>query len=324
MAVAVLVGGQGFQEVFPEHGEGLQQCRPRDATPDADALGGKRLRGGHPAQMGSRAYRCLPGGPGTQRVARRGKSALCWRCAKVSGDAGGAQGGPRLQAGVSSRPRGLTVPEVGSTPWYPNAQAWRSPCLTGGVQCGEDCLSPVSGKTLKGGDSVVLQPPGRKGPSHPPRPRLATSGGGDAPAKPGGHGGALPSPMLPKHWPGRLWRWGERPGPPPRGSAECRPATPSRPTGVGRRDSRARGRHGRRVGRRMASVHPSHADAWSARMVRASPRSIASLSQSGWQGTGGRSTRCSVVGSRLSAPKGAHGSGLRGGKRPRRLQRAAP
>jgi len=208
MAVAVLVGGQGFQEVFPEHGEGLQQCRPRDATPDADALGGKRLRGGHPAQMGSRAYRCLPGGPGTQRVARRGKSALCWRCAKVSGDAGGAQGGPRLQAGVSSRPRGLTVPEVGSTPWYPNAQAWRSPCLTGGVQCGEDCLSPVSGKTLKGGDSVVLQPPGRKGPSHPPRPRLATSGGGDAPAKPGGHGGALPSPMLPKHWPGEALEMG--------------------------------------------------------------------------------------------------------------------
>jgi len=178
MAAAVLVGGQGFQEVFPEHGEGLQQFRPRDDTPDADALGGKRLRGGHPAQMGSRAYRCLPGGPGTQRVARRGKSALCWRCAKVSGDAGGAQGGPRLQAGVSSRPRGLTVPEVGSTPWYPNAQAWCSPCLTGGVQCGEDCLSPVRGKALKGGDSVVLQPPGRKGPSHPPRPRLATSGGG--------------------------------------------------------------------------------------------------------------------------------------------------
>lgn len=158
--------------------------------------------------------------------------------------------------------------------------------------------------------------------ARPTRRGLAWRRAGEGRRRPsrGGMAARCPLRCCPSTGRGRLWRWGERPGPPPRGSAECRPATPSVPTGGGRRDRRARGRHGRRVGRRMArrmaSVHPSHADAWSARMVRASPRSLAPLSQSGWPGTGGRSTRGSVVGSRLSAPKGAHGSGLRGASAP--------
>jgi hypothetical protein len=44
----------------------------------------------------------------------------------------------------------------------------------------------------------VLQPPGRNGQYHPPRPIIATSGGGDAQAKPWVHVGYWPYPRLHK------------------------------------------------------------------------------------------------------------------------------
>jgi hypothetical protein len=70
-----------------------------------------------------------------------------------------------------------------------------------GVKCCDDCLSPVSGQALTGGDSVVLQTHGRHGQYTPHLPIIATSGGWDAQAKPWVHVGYLPSPMVHKNWP---------------------------------------------------------------------------------------------------------------------------
>ncbi|SRR6266567_1491662 len=96
----------------------------------------------------------------------------------------------------------LTVPDVLRTPLYQNAEAWLSPFMKCGGQCVDDFLRPVSGKALKGGDSVVLQTHGRKGQYNPHLPIIASRGGGDAQAQKWVHVGYLPSPMLPKKWQG--------------------------------------------------------------------------------------------------------------------------
>jgi hypothetical protein len=51
----------------------------------------------------SRRPGSLHGGEGTHRVAMRGKSSLCWRCAQVSGDNWGSQVSRRLPEGLISR-----------------------------------------------------------------------------------------------------------------------------------------------------------------------------------------------------------------------------
>jgi hypothetical protein len=112
MAAEVMVGWHGFQEVFPEHGEGFKQFRPRYDTPYSDDRVGKLRRCGHPDPMGYIAYRCLHCGQGQHRVSMSWKSSLCLRCAKVSVDDWVAPVGKRLHAGVLYRPMVLTVPEV--------------------------------------------------------------------------------------------------------------------------------------------------------------------------------------------------------------------
>ena len=175
-----------FQQICPEHGEGLPPLRPRDHTPSCDDLVDKRLRGGKRDQRGSSEYRCLYGGQGPHRVALSCKSSLCLRCAKVSVDTWVAPVGTMLHAGGIYRQMVRTVPEVLRPPLAPHAEALRSPGMPCGVQCLAAFLSPASGKARKGGSSGVGQPHGRQGQATPPLPILATSGGGDAQAHKGG------------------------------------------------------------------------------------------------------------------------------------------
>src|SRR5437867_8310451 len=80
-----------------------------------------------------------------------------------------------------------TVPEVLSTPFYQQAEAWLSPFMPCGVKCLDDFFRTVSGKALQGGSIVVVQTHGRHGQDNPPLPIMATSGGGDAQAHQGVH-----------------------------------------------------------------------------------------------------------------------------------------
>jgi hypothetical protein len=68
-----------------------------------------------------------------------------------------------LHEGVIYRPIVLTVPAILRTTFYPNAQALLSPFMRCGVRCLDDVWSRVSGKSLQGGDIVVVQPHGRHG-----------------------------------------------------------------------------------------------------------------------------------------------------------------
>jgi hypothetical protein len=70
------------------------------------------------------------------------------------------------------------------------------------MRCGgrglDEVLSRVSGKSLQGGSSVVVQTHGRHGQDTPHVPRMATSGGGDQPAEPWVPLAYGPYPMLRK------------------------------------------------------------------------------------------------------------------------------
>jgi Transposase zinc-binding domain len=140
------------------------------------------LRCGHPAQIGYLEYRCRHCGQGNQRVAMRCQASWCLRCAKVSVDHWVAQVGKMLHDGVISRHGVLTVPDVLSRPFYQHAEALLSPFMQCGVQCLDDFLSTVSGKTLKGGSIVVVQTQGRHGQYNPHLHIIATSGGWEAQA----------------------------------------------------------------------------------------------------------------------------------------------
>ena len=187
MYAEVTPGWHVFKQIFTEHWEGFKPFRPRSNTPDYDDLVDKRLRCGNPDQIGSIAYRCLHCGQGKQRVAMSCKSSLCLRCAKVYVDNGVAQVGKMLHDGVIYRHSVLTVPEVLSTPFYQQAEAWLSPFMPCGVKCLDDFFRTVSGKALQGGSIVVVQTHGRHGQDNPPLPIIATSGGGDAQAHKGVH-----------------------------------------------------------------------------------------------------------------------------------------
>src|SRR5437867_75363 len=62
------------------------------------------LGGGHPAKMGSSAYRCLQCGAGTHRVAMRCQSSLGLRCAQGSVDNWVSQGSTMVHESVLYRP----------------------------------------------------------------------------------------------------------------------------------------------------------------------------------------------------------------------------
>ena len=69
-----------------------------------------------------------------------------------------------------------------------------------GVTCWDDVLSRISGQSLKGGYSVVIQTHGRHGQYNPHLHVMATSGGWDAEAKQWRHLDYVPYPLLRKKW----------------------------------------------------------------------------------------------------------------------------
>jgi hypothetical protein len=150
--------------------------------------------------MGSIAYRCLPCGQGTHRVALRWKSSLCWRCAKVDGDTWVSQVSRMLHEGVISRPMVLTVPALVRQTFSQQAHAVLSPFMRCGVRGLDDVLSRVSGQHRTGGYIVVLQTPGRNGQYTPHRHLSAPSGGWDQQASPWVHLDSIPYPLLRTQW----------------------------------------------------------------------------------------------------------------------------
>jgi len=129
-----------------------------------------------------------------------GKSSLCWRCAKVSVDNGVSPVSKRLHEGVIYRHIVLTMPALLRTTFSQQSTAVLRPFMRCGVQCVDEVFSRVSGKPLKGGDIVVIQPHGRHGPSNPHLHSIATRGGGDPQACQWVPLDYVPSPMLRKKW----------------------------------------------------------------------------------------------------------------------------
>jgi hypothetical protein len=189
-----------FTQIFAEHWDGLQHVPPRYKQPYADGLVATMLGCGDPDQMGYIAYRCLQCGEETQRVAMRGQSSLCLRCATVSVDNWVSQVRQMLHAGVIYRHIVLTVPESLRKTFYQQAQAGLSPFMQCGVRCLDDVFSRVSGCALQGGSIVVMQPHGRTGHYHPHLHLIATSGGWARQAQPWIHRDSIPYALLRKKW----------------------------------------------------------------------------------------------------------------------------
>jgi hypothetical protein len=167
----------GFPPIVAAHWDGCTRAQPRAQPSSSAGLVAKRLAWGHPDTRGDLAYRGLQGGQGQQRVAMRGTSAWCVRCATVSVDHWGSPGSPRLHAGVSSRHRLRTVPALCRPTCSHNAAVGLRAVRRGGVRGMADCESAGRGNALQGGAIGGRHPPGRHGPSHPPRPRIAPRGG---------------------------------------------------------------------------------------------------------------------------------------------------
>jgi hypothetical protein len=135
MLVALARDWNVFQQIFAEHWDGFKHAHPRYQTAYYDGLVAKMLRCGDPDQMGYVAYRCLPCGEGTHRVAMSCKSSLCLRCAKVYGDNWVSQVSKVLHEGVIYRHIILTVPAMFRTTFYQNAAGVLSAFMRCGVQC---------------------------------------------------------------------------------------------------------------------------------------------------------------------------------------------
>jgi hypothetical protein len=161
----------------------------------------KMLAWGHPEKLGSLASRCLHGGQGTPLVARRGQSSLGWRCAQVSGDTWGRQGSQVRHAGGIDRPSIVTVPAMFRTTFDQNAAGVLRAFRRCGAPCLEDFSRTVRGQRLRGGSLTVRPTPGRHGPSHPPRPLRAPSGGVDGPGERWEPLPSVPSALLRRQWP---------------------------------------------------------------------------------------------------------------------------
>jgi hypothetical protein len=155
-----------FKQIFAEHWEGFTHAHPRSQTSYYEGLVAKMLACGHPAKMGSIAYRCLHCGQGQHLVAMRCTSALCLRCAKVAVDTWVSQVSQMLHEGVIYRPIILTVPAMFRPTFYHNVALLLSALRRCGVPCLDDCYSDVKGKALRGGDIAVLHTPGRNGQYH--------------------------------------------------------------------------------------------------------------------------------------------------------------
>jgi hypothetical protein len=190
-----------FKQIFVEPWDGFTRVSPRYQTRDYDGLVDKRLRGGHPAQIGSIEYHGLPWGQGKHLVAMSCQSSLCLRCAKGYVDNWVSQVSPMLHEGIIYRHIGLTVPALLRQTFYQQAPWLLSPFMRCGGTCWADVLSRVSGKPLKGGYIVVIQTPGRHGQYNPHLHVSATSGGWDAEAKQWRQLDYGPSPLWRKKWP---------------------------------------------------------------------------------------------------------------------------
>ena len=169
-----------FQPIFVDHWEAFQHAHPRYQTPYYNDLVGKRLAGGHPAQMGYVEYRCLSCGQGKPRVPMSCKSSLCLRCAKVAVANWVSQGSRMLHDGVMYRHIILTVPAMFRTTFYQNVAVVLRAFIRCGAQGLDDFYSTVKGKVLQGGYITVLHTHGRNEHYHPHRHVLATSGGYEA------------------------------------------------------------------------------------------------------------------------------------------------
>jgi hypothetical protein len=189
-----------FKQICTEHWDGFKRVHPRYDRRYYDGLVDKRLGCGDPEKIGSIAYRCLQCGEGTHRVAMRGKSSLCLRCAKGYVDNWVSQVSQRLHEGVIYRHIVLTVPELLRKTFYQQAQVVLSPFMRCGVRCLDDVYSRVSGRTLKGGYIVVIQTHGRNSQYNPHLHIIATSGGWDLQAKQWVHLEYMPYRLLRKQW----------------------------------------------------------------------------------------------------------------------------
>ena len=92
--------------------DGFSHAPRRDPTVSVDGLMAQRLACGRPDTRGALADRCRHCGRGTSRVAMRGPSSVCMRCATVAVANGVRQGSQRLHAGVLERPILLMVRHV--------------------------------------------------------------------------------------------------------------------------------------------------------------------------------------------------------------------
>ncbi len=138
-----------FKQIFAEHWDAFTQAHPRYQTAYYDDLVAKMLACGNPEQMGYVEYRCLQCGQGKHLVSMSCKSSLCLRCAKVYADNWVSQVSTMLHEGVIYRHIILTVPAMFRTTFYHNAAVLLSGLMRCGVQCMDDFLSTVRGKTLK-------------------------------------------------------------------------------------------------------------------------------------------------------------------------------
>lgn len=191
----------GFKPIFADHWEPFPQAHPRSQTAYDASLVAKRLACGTREKIGESAYRCRPCGQGTPLVARRWKSSLGWRCAKVSVDHWGSQVSRVLHEGGISRPILLTVPAMVRTTFDHNATVVLNAFMRGGAQWLDDFYGTVRGQALKGGSLTVRHTPGRHGQYPPHLPRLATSGGYEAQGARWEPLASLPSARLRRKWP---------------------------------------------------------------------------------------------------------------------------
>jgi len=200
MTAETLPAWNVFKQIFAEHWDGFTRVYSRYDTRYYAGLVDKMLGCGNPDRMGYIAYRCLQCGEGTYRVAMRCKSSLCLRCAKVYVDHWVSQVSQMLHAGVIYRHIVLTMPAMLRKTFYQQAKAVLSPFMRCGVRCLDDCFSRVSGRTLQGGYSMVIQTHGRNGQYNPHLHLIATSGGWDQQARQWVHLEYLPYTMLRKKW----------------------------------------------------------------------------------------------------------------------------
>jgi putative transposase/transposase-like zinc-binding protein len=189
-----------FTQIFAEPWDGFTRVYPRYNNPYYDGLVDKLLGCGNPGEIGSIEYRCPQCGGGKHLVAMRCKSSLCLRCATVYVDNWVSQVSQMLHEGVIYRHIVLTVPELLRKTFHQQSQAVLSPFMRCGVRGLDEVFTRVSGRTLQGGDIVVIQTHGRNGQYNPHLHIIATSGGGDRQGSQWVHLDYVPYRLLRRKW----------------------------------------------------------------------------------------------------------------------------